>query len=300
MNEPYLNTVKYYRLAIKEFLPLLDSLKKKNSHDVEIQEKIDDLIEMYYDVANKIDKYNLNLDDPNRFYDGEPSEISIDLGERAIEYFSRLSLRLLESWKKRRGKIETKDYLTEKNEEELYRLKGLIWPLEAQFDNPSMLFYKYKDKGIVEFPGEKDAGVSKTKVPENMTNILFPKELIKKIPGDLKKLCDEFNFNYHNRKPNACVLSLRRILPLSIVRKFQKLEKEEEVMKDGEYLDTKGLVGKVEKILKNKRLYKEIVNYKLLLDSSQHSYTLKVSITDAEGAGIRVRLLLEDLFAETE
>ncbi|PLX28619.1 hypothetical protein C0581_01800, partial [Candidatus Parcubacteria bacterium] len=84
---------------------------------------------------------------------------------------------------------------------------------------------------------------------------LFPQELIEKLPKDLQKLCNEFNFDHNNKKENSCILILRRMLPLSIVRKFQRMDMEDEIMEDAEYLDTKALVGKIEKIMKTKRLY---------------------------------------------
>lgn len=164
-----------------------------------------------------------------------------------------------------------------------------------------MLFYKYKDAGALKFPDEEQTNQSTEPADgfnQNKNNFLFPNELILKLPRDIQTLCHEFNFNYKNNKENSCILILRRILPLSIVRKFQKLDLENEIKKDGDYLDTKTLVNKAEAILKTKRAYKEIINYKLLLDSSQHSYTLNVEITDAQGAGLAMRIFLDDLFGE--
>lgn len=129
----------------------------------------------------------------------------------------------------------------------------------------------------------------------NKKNI-FAEELIMKLPTDIQNLCYEFNFNYINDKNYSCILLLRRILPLSIVRKFQALNKENEIKSDGEYLDTKGLMGKIEKELSNKRIYNEIMNYKSLIDASQHSYTLNITPTDVEGTAIKVRIFLEDIF----
>jgi len=292
----YTNTAKYYRLAIKEFLPLLETLKQKNQNKEDILRELNDLIEIYQDVAKKIDFYNLDLTDPNRFYKKEPDEINnIDLNDKMIEHFSRLSLRLLNTWQNRKKEIENKEYLTEKNKEDYFILEELIWPLKAQFNNQSMLFFKYKDKGPIKFPGEEITQEKAKNINEHI-NGLFPIELIEKLPKDLQILCSEFNFNYKNRKPWSCILLLRRILPLSIIRKFQKLDEEAAIIENGEYLNVKELVGKAEKILKTKRLYQEIINYKPLLDSAQHSYTLSITIIDVEGAGIKVRLFLEDLF----
>ncbi|HLP86778.1 MAG TPA: hypothetical protein VK153_02785 [Candidatus Paceibacterota bacterium] len=125
---------------------------------------------------------------------------------------------------------------------------------------------------------------------------LFPNSLIESLPTDVGEICKEFNFSFSLNKPFSSMLLLRRLLPLSIVRKFQKMGKENEIKQDGDYFDTKVLLGKVQIYLKEKRVYEEIISYKLLLDSSQHSYTFHPVITDVEGAAVKLRLLLEDIF----
>jgi hypothetical protein len=125
---------------------------------------------------------------------------------------------------------------------------------------------------------------------------IFPQELIHKLPKDIKILCDDFNFNFVNERPATSMLILRRILPLSIVRFFQSISKETELKTEGEFLETKQLLGKIEAKLSNKRIYNDVMNYKILVDSSQHSYTLNVQMTDTEGAGIKMRIFLEDIF----
>lgn len=90
---------------------------------------------------------------------------------------------------------------------------------------------------------------------------------------------------------------LRKILPFSIVRKFQIENKENEIKDSkGDYLETKSLLGNVEKLLSNKRIFKEISNSKILLDSSQHSYTLTVDYTDVQGVALNLRVFLDDIF----
>lgn len=131
-------------------------------------------------------------------------------------------------------------------------------------------------------------------------NIIFGNDLIEKLPSDISDLCNEFNFNFKNKKPNAGMLLLRKILPLSIVRKFQQMNKEEEVKIGDDYFDTKALLGKLEGYLHEKRIYNEINNYKVLVDSSQHSYTVKIDMNDTEGAAIKIRILLQDIFHSNE
>jgi hypothetical protein len=143
-------------------------------------------------------------------------------------------------------------------------------------------------------------GISKKYNKSNVVinkSVIFPGELIKKLPQDLKILCDDFNFNFENDRPVAGMLILRRILPLAIVRKFQKLNREDEIKdSNGDYFDTKALLGRVESLLSNKRIYKELISYKFLIDSSQHSYTINVQMPDTEGAAIKLRIFLDDIF----
>lgn len=168
MAELWTDTIKYYRLAIKRFLPFIEELRDKTGVDGKDKNRLIDLIDVYIDVANKIDEQHLNLEDPNRFYDGEPHEVSLNLNEEMIEHFSRLTLRMLEEWQKRKKEIEEKSYQTDKNKDEYYSLKNLIWPLEAQFNNPSMLFSKHKIKGALKFPGEECIKNKKSKSSEKI------------------------------------------------------------------------------------------------------------------------------------
>jgi len=126
---------------------------------------------------------------------------------------------------------------------------------------------------------------------------VFPNNLIEKLPNDLKILCDDFNFNYLHRRFFPCMLILRLLLPRAIVRKFQMLNREDEIKKtNGEYLEPESLLNKVENLIANKRCIREVKNYKFLMDTAQHSYTIKISLEDVEGAGIKLRVFLEELF----
>jgi len=151
-------------------------------------------------------------------------------------------------------------------------------------------------RGILQAAREEiiEDGVT-LKKSENSIKI-FPTELINELPDDIKKVCEEFNFNFEAEKPVASMLLLRRLLPLSIVRKFQAGGNEMAIQADGEYLGTKALLGKIGSSIKDKGLYYKILSHKLLTDSSQHSYTFYPRLSDVEGAGIKIRLLLEDIF----
>lgn len=293
--ELWINTIKYFRLAIQEFTPLIKELIKKEK-DKYIEDELGDLLEAYNEIADQIDQYNLNLDDPNRCYSGEPEEINLNLNNEMVENLSRLSIRLLDAWKEKKKRLENRKYKTEKNKKDLKKFEKLIWPLESTLNNESMVIGENKTKGALIFPGEDKKQEFENDINEGLEQIIFPSKLIKKLPEDLQNLCQEFNFNYNHGKPNASILLLRRILPLSIVRKFQKLNRESEIIKNGEYLQTKALLGKIENLLSNRRIHKEIKNYKFLFDSSQHSYTLNIQMTDTQGAAIKLRVFLEDLF----
>jgi hypothetical protein len=154
---------------------------------------------------------------------------------------------------------------------------------------PEKNFYKLYDQVNLDKSSEK-------KTETSLSEIIFPQAIIDKLPKDVGNLCSEFNFNFSNKKILASMLLLRKLLPLSIVRKFKIMGKELEVKNGGDYLDTKALLGKIESHLTEKRIYTEVMNYKLLVDSSQHSYTFVPQPEDVKGAALVIRVFLEHLF----
>ncbi|MCB9815824.1 hypothetical protein H6786_00375 [Candidatus Nomurabacteria bacterium] len=163
MSELYAQTLKYFHLAITEFLPTLRELCD-NVTDATVREEIEDLIEAYEDIDAKIESHGLNYDDPNRSYDGEPDEIKIDIPDEMIKNLARLSHRLLFAWKKRLVKLQRKTYLTDANKDEIYKLENLIWPIEALLKAESYVLGKYANLGPLTFPGETsdhEGGVTK-------------------------------------------------------------------------------------------------------------------------------------------
>jgi hypothetical protein len=144
---------------------------------------------------------------------------------------------------------------------------------------------------------EIDTGSDQEGSPSSKGEIIFPDELIAKLPQDIKLLADDFNFNFSNQRPKTCMLTLRRILPLSIVRKYQKDNKENEIKNaSGEYLETKALLGKAQSLLSQGRIYTDLASYKTLTDGAQHSYTLNIQTSDVRGAAIALRVFLDDIF----
>lgn len=155
MAELYTTTLKYFHLAISEFLPQIEILCSE-VRDEKVKEKLEDLIEAYEDVDEKITSYNLNYDDPNRYYDGEPVDIEVNLSDKMVANLAQLTHRLLDSWKNRKQRLEQKEYLTASNNEELCKLKDLIWPLEALMKTDSYIVGKYANLGPLMFPGENE------------------------------------------------------------------------------------------------------------------------------------------------
>lgn len=155
MREFYTQTLKYFHLAISEFLPTLEEIRN-TAHSRSIKEEVEDLIEAYDDIDAKIKKHNLNYEDPNRGYDGEPWDIKMDIPDPMIENLARLTRRLLQSWKDKLDRLKKKTYLTDSNKDEIYRLENLIWPLEAMCKEGSSILGKHGSKGPLIFPGEKN------------------------------------------------------------------------------------------------------------------------------------------------
>lgn len=144
---------------------------------------------------------------------------------------------------------------------------------------------------------EIDTGSEQNNLHRSKEEFIFPEELITKLPQDVKLLADDFNFNFSNGRPKTCMLILRRILPLSIVRKYQKDGTEAEIKDtDGEFLEAKALLGRTQSLLSQGRIYTDLASYKSLTDGAQHSYSLNVQISDARGAAIALRVFLDDIF----
>ncbi len=153
MSELYASTLKYFHLAIVEFLPVLKELQD-STKDASVKEEIVDLIEAYEDIDSKIESHGLNYDDPNRGYEGEPHEIEIRIPDEMVKNLACLSHRLLLLWKQRLERLSKKTYITDANKDEIHRLENLIWPLEALLKAESYVLGKHAHNGPLVFPGE--------------------------------------------------------------------------------------------------------------------------------------------------
>jgi hypothetical protein len=293
MTEIQTSTLRYFYLAITRYLPDLIALKEKVGSKE--KEQLEEWIEIYEDVSKKIRRLGLSHGDPNTILKGESWEFEIEIPTNVIENLCMLTHKMLLDWQARITKLKSKNYRTESDKKELKQLVGLEWPLRAQLGNMSSFLGMYAEKGPLQFPDAKEPAA--TPVHQSPGDGVFPDSLLQELPTDVAALCREFNFNFENQKPNASMLLLRRILPLAIVRKFQIEKKEQEIKNpNGEFLDTQALLGKTESRSAEKRIFKDINNYKPLVDSSQHSYSLNVHLTDVKGAAVQIRLLLDELF----
>ena len=166
-----------------------------------------------------------------------------------------------------------------------------------------IIAHELDDKEILDWIDKELNGYKDAPVPQYRNLRGFPmiwdpnRGWVPISPYDLKMLCDDFNLNYYHKRSFPCMLILRLLLPRAIVGKFQKLGREHEIKKEnGEYLEPEALLNKAESLIANKRCVKELRNYKFLMDTAQHSYTVNISFEDVGGAAIRVRVFLEELF----
>ena len=174
MAEIYSTTLKYFHLAISEFLPQLKELYESSSNKT-VREQIEDLIEAYEDIDSVIESYGLNYEDPNRYYDGEPNDVNISISDEMIANLVQLSLRLLDVWKARKNRLERKKYLTDASKDEIYRLDKLIVPLDIISKESSYVLGKYAHLGPLVFPGEGEQHDTKDEL-----------EIVKTIKNKLK------------------------------------------------------------------------------------------------------------------
>lgn len=126
--------------------------------------------------------------------------------------------------------------------------------------------------------------------------VIIPTEVLKKLDKDIAKHCIELNDNLQAENWIASMLLMRKILPLAIIRKFQK-DKNESSVKDssGEYLACEKLLEKVQTLVQP-RIYKELKEIKFLYDGVQHFFVFTPHKTDISPASIRLRVFLEELF----
>lgn len=191
------HTIKYFGLALAEFLPYLKK-SRDDEKNPEIREELNDMIEAYADIATKIDRYGLNFDDPNKAVKGEPMEIEIDLSVDMVKELSMLTHRLLLAWKEQLEKIKRKKYLTEENKDRGMMLEHLIWPLENLLKAPNYVIGKYSNLGPLKFPSEKiqDPQIDMEKLidtkPEDVYDVALSfagedREIVTKVANELTK-----------------------------------------------------------------------------------------------------------------
>lgn len=283
----YKETVWYCARAVDNYLRYLHKLKDVNSQSVkrDIEEEIEKLEDIRKTLKWALEQFSEICDDVDpRFPD------------KIYEYLARIVFWQINDWEKERERLGKKDYQTRENENKISDLDSNIRDFKIPFMQ-GRFFYKYKDCEPIEIPGEKIAKMmaSSNFIPDGF----FPFELINCLPKQLQKLCDDFNYNYSAERANTCTLILRRILPYSIIKKCKSLSKEDEIKNEqGDYIETKQLLGKVRLELRNPSLYNRVDASKVLLDGSQHYFDLNYVMSDVEKAGMVLRLFLEDMFGE--
>lgn len=146
--------------------------------------------------------------------------------------------------------------------------------------------------------------LNQTRISNNISDTgdlpdFFGPELMAKLPPDIKRLTDDFNFNYSDGRAFTCMLILRRILPLAIIRKFQQENVEPEIQTADGYIDTEALLGQVNNhFMKHKqRLYKSLDSDRMLLNASQHLAGFKPEIVDVRQTATTIKLFLGEMFA---
>lgn len=126
--------------------------------------------------------------------------------------------------------------------------------------------------------------------------VIIPAQILKKFPKDLSRHCNELNDNLKAENWISSMLLMRKILPLSIIRKFQKDNREAELKNaNNEYFGSKKLLEKAKDLIQP-RTYKELKEIKFLFDSVQHNFAFLPRKTDISTASIRLRVFLEELF----
>lgn len=169
--------------------------------------------------------------------------------------------------------------------------EGFIFKLELNQPEFNQLIQEYER----EFEDIEESFRAENKDLE----IIFPEELTSELPEEVQLLISEFHFCFKGGKPAAAVLLLRRILPLSIVRKFQRADKEEEIIdEDGEYNQTEKLLNKSQEFLDDNRPYNDMKSAKDLTDNTQHSYSFSPTMDDVYSAATQLRVFLGVLFSD--
>jgi len=126
--------------------------------------------------------------------------------------------------------------------------------------------------------------------------VIVPKTVLELLDADIVKHCDELNDNLRAENWISSMLLMRKILPLAIIRKFQKDKRKSEVVdSSGEYLSTEKLLTRVQDLIQP-RIYNELKQFKFLYDGIQHFFNFIPQDTDISPATIRLRVFLEDLF----
>jgi len=127
--------------------------------------------------------------------------------------------------------------------------------------------------------------------------VVIPVNIFKKVGKNFIQHCNELNDNLKAENWISSMLLMRKILPLSIIRKFQK-DNSEATLKDSndEYFGSQKLLEKAKNLIQP-RTYRELKEIKFLFDGVQHNFTFLPRESDISPASMRLRVFLEELFS---
>lgn len=172
---------------------------------------------------------------------------------------------------------------------------------------------KFFSKKRAEIEG-KTKGKSKKKKTKTKTSLIkesfkkiketpklstLPAELVDKLPSEVKIVCDEVNGCLYYGFFNAAAVMMRKTLEVATIIKFKQENKENLILKAGEYEE---LPARVEIAKQNNMISKKIAEklikdnkIKLFGDTAAHSFRVQIKEEDISPMRDQLRLVLEDM-----
>jgi len=121
--------------------------------------------------------------------------------------------------------------------------------------------------------------------------------LTEKIPNDIQELYKELDKCFQGNLKYACMHLIRRIIALSIIKKFQQANIESELRdsSNNEYYNLAILLNKSQKFIES-NLYNELLGIKFINNSVQNNFTITISSGEIDYAIPRLRSFIINLF----
>jgi len=172
---------------------------------------------------------------------------------------------------------------------------------------------KFFSKKRAEIEG-KTKGKSKRKKAKRKTSLIresfkkikdepkfsvLPSELMDKLPAEVRTVCEEVNGCLYHGLFNAAAVMMRKALEVATIIKFQQEDKENLILKSGEYeeLPTRIEIAKQNNFISKKIAEKLIKDNKIKLfgDTAAHSFRIQIREEDVGPLRDQLRLVLEDM-----